>query len=378
MRKKRVLIAASTYPPAFGGSGLEAHRLYRRLTRRLPIEVSALTQSGRGQPAGVDRHEGVRVRRVDPSRSLAEQVLTVGRLMLGRGVRSFDLVHAKDSSRPVLAACYWARVLAIPVIREMTLPSEGRVAAWKAALIRGTFSGARLLFAVNGMIRSEYIGMDAPEERIRMNPYPIDTDTFRFPAPEERADARSALGFVEGDVVHFVLGRIQPRKNQRMALQTLAQLPERHKLILAGPKGGEEYLNSIRTTMGEAGLRGRVVLLPEVQEDPLPLYHAADTYLLPSLQEGGPNAVFEALCCGLPVIVNEALGLDRYIEDGMNGFCVPLEAARFARAVRSLDDKVHDLRYRRAAAERSAQRYGAAALDPQYAQHIADLLKIRP
>ena len=120
-----------------------------------------------------------------------------------------------------------------------------------------------------------------------------------------------------------------------------------------------------------------MVLLAERQQNPIRLFHAADIYLIPSLTEGGPNVLFEALCCGVPVIVNESIGEQRYVHDGVNGFNVPLDATEFAQASGKLSHLVHDRRWRQAIAEQSAGSYSAAALDPQYASRIAELLKLK-
>jgi glycosyltransferase involved in cell wall biosynthesis len=378
MKKKRVLIAASTYPPAFGGSGLEAHRLYKRLLKQLPIEVTALTQSGRGQPPGNSQYEGIPVWRVDRTSSLVTQFLVVGRLMLKHGVRPFDLLHAKDSLYVALSACVWARLLGIPTIREVTSVQvgEGPVGvAWKRYLHRSTYTSARLLHAVNDSVRSVYAAMGLPQERVWMSPYPVDTTVFKFPTPGQRKSARGSLGFSDNDIVHFILGRIHPHKNQYLGVKMLTLLPDHHKLILAGP-ADETYVDKIRNAMAEHELERRVILLPERQQNPTRLFHAVDIYLIPSLTEGGPNVLFEALCCGVPVIVNEDIGVTRYVRDGINGFNVRLEAIEFAQAADKLTSIVNDAEQRQAIAEQSASMFGASTLDAQYAQHIARLLKI--
>ena len=86
--------------------------------------------------------------------------------------------------------------------------------------------------------------------------------------------------------------------------------------------------------------------------------------------------MFEALCCGVPVIINESIGVRRYIRDGANGFNVPLSATGFARAAEKLSEMVHNREWRQAIAEQSARRFGSDTVDAQYARHIASLLEI--
>ena len=72
--------------------------------------------------------------------------------------------------------------------------------------------------------------------------------------------------------------------------------------------------------------------------DPHPLYHAADVFVLPSRVEGTPNALLEAMSCGLPVIVSDgAPGLLELVENEVTGLVVPVnDAAALAAALRRL------------------------------------------
>jgi glycosyltransferase involved in cell wall biosynthesis len=51
------------------------------------------------------------------------------------------------------------------------------------------------------------------------------------------------------------------------------------------------------------------------------LYQQASVFVLPSLSEGSAKVTYEAMACGLPVIVTPNAGAE--IKDGMEGFLVP-------------------------------------------------------
>ena len=62
-----------------------------------------------------------------------------------------------------------------------------------------------------------------------------------------------------------------------------------------------------------------------VVPDPHRFYRAASVFVMPSRVEGQPNALLEAMSCGLPVIVsNGAPGLLELVEDGKTGLVVPV------------------------------------------------------
>jgi GalNAc-alpha-(1->4)-GalNAc-alpha-(1->3)-diNAcBac-PP-undecaprenol alpha-1,4-N-acetyl-D-galactosaminyltransferase len=72
--------------------------------------------------------------------------------------------------------------------------------------------------------------------------------------------------------------------------------------------------------------------------DPLPFYDSAQVFVLVSRIEGTPNALLEAMGCGLPVIVSDGTpGLLEVVEDGVTGLVVPVDdAAALAAALRRL------------------------------------------
>ncbi|HEX8847530.1 MAG TPA: glycosyltransferase [Pyrinomonadaceae bacterium] len=100
---------------------------------------------------------------------------------------------------------------------------------------------------------------------------------------------------------------------------------------------GDGRLNDeLRVRAERLGVAGRVDW--HGVRDPQPLYHAAELFVLPSRVEGTPNALLEAMSCGLPVIVsNGAPGLLELVEDEVTGLVVPVnDAAALASALRRL------------------------------------------
>ena len=65
---------------------------------------------------------------------------------------------------------------------------------------------------------------------------------------------------------------------------------------------------------------------PRPHEDVLALMRTCDVFCLPSIVEGRALVVQEALSCGLPAIITRNTGADDVVEDGVNGFVVPIRA----------------------------------------------------
>ena len=99
-------------------------------------------------------------------------------------------------------------------------------------------------------------------------------------------------------------------------------------------RGHTEYAERFDDAVERLGLRDRFRLRP-ASPDVLSLYHAADALVLPSVYEGTPNVVCEAMACGLPVLASSVGDNPRLVEDGRNGFLFdPNAPADIADAIR--------------------------------------------
>jgi glycosyltransferase involved in cell wall biosynthesis len=57
--------------------------------------------------------------------------------------------------------------------------------------------------------------------------------------------------------------------------------------------------------------------------DPVPAFHRAELFVMPTLEDGSPFAVAEAMACGLPVIVTQCCGAAEWVRPGESGWIVP-------------------------------------------------------
>jgi glycosyltransferase involved in cell wall biosynthesis len=92
----------------------------------------------------------------------------------------------------------------------------------------------------------------------------------------------------------------------------------------------------------ELKLESRVDFIGRIpREETAKYYQEADVFVLPSTNEGMSNALLEALASGLPVIVTEVGGTLELVQNGINGYVVPLrDADSIAKALKKMiDDK---------------------------------------
>lgn len=101
------------------------------------------------------------------------------------------------------------------------------------------------------------------------------------------------------------VGELSARKNHRQAVQALAALKRRDVYYLVCGQGSEK--KKLQAYAKRLGVR-RYLRMPGYQEDMLWIYQNADLFLFPSLQEGMPAALMEAMAAGLPCIVSDIRG----------------------------------------------------------------------
>jgi glycosyltransferase involved in cell wall biosynthesis len=158
-----------------------------------------------------------------------------------------------------------------------------------------------------------------------------------------------------------------PRKGNDIMAAAFASLAAARPgltLTVLGPGFPQE---TVRASFPEP-LRGRVdCVRPASDAESAAAYAAADVYILPSLFEGTPLTLIEAMAGGLPVVTTAVCGMRDVIRDGENGLLVPPRSPETLSAAvgRLLDDA--DLRRplgRAAAAEAAAGHTWDRAAEP--------------
>ena len=79
------------------------------------------------------------------------------------------------------------------------------------------------------------------------------------------------------------------------------------------------------------------MLFPGYRKDLWEIYKASDIFVFPSLQEGLPAALLEAMAAGLPVVCSDIRGNNELIRNGFGGYRVtPGDVSAYARGIREL------------------------------------------
>lgn len=138
-----------------------------------------------------------------------------------------------------------------------------------------------------------------------------------------KTDARATLQIsLQARVIVFI-GNLIPVKGVRYLLEAFAELHSNGGkddclLYLVGDGSERENLRKIAQSL-EIG--GKVVFAGQRNHSEIPLWlNAADLLVLPSISEGFPTIIPEAMMCGVPVIASDVGGIREIIIHGKTGF----------------------------------------------------------
>ena len=130
---------------------------------------------------------------------------------------------------------------------------------------------------------------------------------------EERLEKRLELGIKKGERLVLSVGELIPRKNHKSVIKALGYLDDsKIKYYICGQGELQGYLQKL---IEETGLQDRVKLLG-YRTDVSQLCVCADLFVFPSLQEGLPVALMEAIASKIPVICSNIRGNRELVESG--------------------------------------------------------------
>jgi glycosyltransferase involved in cell wall biosynthesis len=238
----------------------------------------------------------------------------------------FDLVHAHGQK---------AGMLARTAARRAGVPSvyTPHSFVYRTQMVRPRPSG-RLRFLVGRALerrlarRTAFIVAVAEDERqsaIGDRLAPAERIVVVHPGvrrpPEREPDPRLLAFRGEGPLLGFVAG-LRDQKGLPVLLDALTSLAREGDPVRFAIVGNGPLRDEVAARVEAPPLAGSTLLLG-FENGPYPYLDGLDAFVLPSLWEGLPMAVLEAMASGLPVIATAVNGTPEAVEDGVTGYLVP-------------------------------------------------------
>jgi glycosyltransferase involved in cell wall biosynthesis len=170
------------------------------------------------------------------------------------------------------------------------------------------------LAAVSDEVAQRLLDSGVPAEKIRTIANGIDVQAF------EHGEPLPALSFA-GEKVVGMVARLDLQKGFEYLLRAVRELCNAmngFKVVIVG-EGPDRP--AIEAMVQEYGLQSSVILAGQ-QSDMPGVYAAMDIFVLPSLNEGLPMTILEAMAASKPVVATTVGAIPKVIKDGENGLLI--------------------------------------------------------
>lgn len=154
--------------------------------------------------------------------------------------------------------------------------------------------------------------------KIDVIPNYVDIDSLAQIAPEQAEFIKKQLKIKPQDIILLAVGRLNPAKGIQYLLKALSSIALRNKSIKLFIVGDGFYRNYLENLARECGLINNVVFLGERNDVKL-LLHIAHFFVFPTLSEGLPLCLLEAMATGLPCLASDIGPIREIIKHGING-----------------------------------------------------------
>jgi glycosyltransferase involved in cell wall biosynthesis len=324
----KIAFLSEKYTPDIGGLAISAERIARLLASAgHQVHIFAPTGS---LPAAETRSyasNGISVTRFGARKRVDDTLVDWFELLVQEHARApFDVIHAYFLTQAGFVAAYVGRYLNIPSV----------VSARGNDLERAVFDPSRASHILYSLQHASAVTTNAnelarkaralvPNLEVRVIPNGVDTGLFK-PLLRNNALAES-LSLLNGGqletparVVGFA-GELREKKGLRSLLGAYAQVTRKGPatlLIVGDVRAGEDMQAFQEFKLSNP--QAQVVVTGFVSANDMPAYYALmDIFVQPSLRDGLPNALLEAMACEKPVLATPVGGIVDAVLDCKNG-----------------------------------------------------------
>ena len=314
--RERVMIVVETL--GMGGMEQVVVTLARALDRdRFVPEILCLKESG--PLAVVARDAGIPVHGIGyvPGRPDYFAFTKVARLLRERGT---TVVHSHNTCAFIFGALGGR----LAGVRTIVHTDHARAYPDRFRYVAAEHLLSHLVHRVVGVSDATTEALYEHERipRRKLVTVPNGIDRSRYVVDADRAETRRALGIAPGTPVIGLGARLTEQKGIEFLVRALPRVVERHPAATVVIAGDGPVRPALEALAAELGVAERVRFLG-MRNDIGALMRAFDVYALPSVWEGLPMAILEAMAAGLPIVASDVGGVGSAIVEGRTGFLVP-------------------------------------------------------
>ncbi|HSM70545.1 MAG TPA: glycosyltransferase family 4 protein [Anaerolineales bacterium] len=321
----KIALLTEKYTPDLGGLAISSERFARSLSSaghqvRVFSPMLSLPPSEKQTLAS----NGVGVTRFGAHKRVDDSLVDWSELITEEHTREpFDLLHAYFLPQAGFVAAYAGRYLSLPSV----------VSIRGNDIERAAFDSARFSHVMYALQNASAVTTNTNElakkakafidREIYITPNGVDTEHFK---PMDRNPAlvdTFNLQLPNLSIIGFV-GELREKKGLKTLLSAYAQIQEQRSLallIIGEVRKGDD--KKVFDEFQMANPDAHIIVTGYIHPKDLPAYYSLiDIFIHPSLRDGMPNAVLEAMACEKAVIATPVGGMKDILEDGKNGVIV--------------------------------------------------------
>ena len=196
------------------------------------------------------------------------------------------------------------------------IPKKGIV----RKIARKIFLDADRIITVGDLLRNKIVDMRINPNKVFVIPNGVDMNMFRY---RNKAEMRKQLDLPPKQKIILYIGYLLKAKGIEFLLNAMPDIIKENNALLVligyGP-----YEQELRKQVKRLGIEKNILFKGKVSHKEINHYlNASDLFILPSLTEGRPNVILEAMASEIPVIATTVGGIPELIDDGETGFLIP-------------------------------------------------------
>lgn len=300
---------------------------------RNKIEIDVITKYNRGSE-DLDKNLGITIHRVKAQSHLFDIIALIKFLKLHRQ-KKFDLIHSHGYSVilifllrkvlkidiPIVVSIHSLRKAQKHILKDLFYKNKSffsRLIEQELLRERICINNADILLPVSYGLKDELIKyFNIKRDKIIKIGNGVKFKKF---TSDDQLKIKELKKKIAADKVILFAGVLNGRKNEIALFKALNKLNvnSSFKLVIIG-KGSEIHYN--RKIIEELGITDKVMFVDYVSYDEIRYYYSiADVFILPSLYEGLPKVVLEAMAYANPILASDIPGNNELVFDDKNGF----------------------------------------------------------
>lgn len=335
MKQFRIIMTARYLPPEYSGAAAQAFLLANRLRER-GHSIEFVTQSWRGVHREYEV-EGFKVTALKTNLAAKHGEFSLWHALLRylwRRRNEFDILHAHGAYYTQAIVGPLARLLGKRSLVKASLADndlKSLTDSSVAPLHRFFLDRVDAYVAISAELEAEFAAKGLKPERVYAIPNGVDMERFRPADGAEKRALAASLGISTDRPIGLFVGVFDKRKKIAWLMEQWIRtraFDTGARLLAVGPTSRDDYGPALKRRLETlANAHPDLVTVQDFSPQVERYYRLADFFVFPSSNEGLPNAVLEAMACGLPCVATRISGSTDLIRDGETGATFGVENA---------------------------------------------------